>query len=142
MMIESSQKYIRREVKEMELRKASGMDWVRIFNAMCHKDEIPFCTPTQVLYDFQNNREYIVVEGEKILATVSLVEEPQYGYTAIKRLCILNKKNQGKGIARFAIHEIQKMVKGKIGGTPWIDNAPVCHLFESEGTNVKNIKCV
>ena len=123
----------------MELRKASGMDWVRIFNAMCHKDEIPFCTPTQVLYDFQNNREYIVVEGEKILATVSLVEEPQYGYTAIKRLCILNKKNQGKGIARFAIHEIQKMVKGKIGGTPWIDNAPVCHLFESEGFTLQYI---
>ena len=117
----------------MELRKASGMDWVRVFNAMCHKDEIPFCTPTQVLYDFQAEREYVVVENDKILATVSLVEEPQYGYTAIKRLCILNKKNQGKGIARFALHEIQKEVKGRIGATPWDDNSKMCHLLESEG---------
>lgn len=117
----------------MELRKAETMDWVRIFNAMCHKDKIPFCTPTQVWQDFHNGREYIVVEGEKILATISLVEEPQYGYIAIKRLCILNKKNQGKGIARFALREIQKIVKGRIGATPWDDNLKMCHLLESEG---------
>lgn len=123
----------------MELRKAEAMDWIRIFNAMCHKDEIPFCTPSQLFCDFQAGREYIVVEGNKILATVSLVEEPEYGYTAIKRLCILNKKNQGKGIARFALHEIQKEVKGRIGGTPWIDNAPVRHIFESEGFHLEYI---
>lgn len=123
----------------MELRKAETMDWVRIFNAMCHKNEIPFCTPTQVLQDFQNGREYIVVEGEKILATVSLVEEPQYGYTAIKRLCILNKKNQGKGIARFALREIQKIVKGRIGATPWDDNQKMRYLLESEGFHLEYI---
>lgn len=117
----------------MELRKAQAMDWIRVFNAMSHKEEISFCTPTQVFCDFQAGREYIVVEDGKILATVSLVEEPEYGYTAIKRLCILNKKNQGKGIARFALHEIQKYVQGRIGGTPWIDNYKMCHLFESEG---------
>ena len=121
----------------MELRKAETMDWIRIFNAMCHKDEIPFCTPTQVFCDFQAGREYIVVEGNKILATVSLVEEPQYGYTAIKRLCILNKKNQGKGIARFVLREIQRMVKGRIGATPWDDNSKMCHLLESEGFHLE-----
>ena len=121
----------------MELRKAEAMDWVRIFNAMCHKDKIPFCTPTQLFCDFQAGREYIVVEGDQILATVSLVEEPEYGYTAIKRLCILNKKNCGKGIARFILREVQKVARGRIGATPWDDNIPMCHLLESEGFEMK-----
>lgn len=123
----------------MELRKAETMDWVRIYNAMCHKAEIPFCTPTQVLKDFQAGREYIVVENGKILATVSLVEEPNYRYTAIKRLCIFNKKNHGKGIARFALHEVQKYAKGRIGGTPWLDNVKARHLFETEGFHLEYI---
>ena len=114
------------------------MDWVRVFNALCRKN-IPFCTPTQVFIDFQNEREYVVVEGSKVLATISIVEEPEYGYTALKRMCILNKKNQGKGIARFALQEVQKVVQGRIGGTPWIDNAPARHLFESEGFTLQYI---
>ena len=122
----------------MELRKATTMDWVRVFNALCRKD-IPFCTPTQVFIDFQNEREYVVAEGDKVLATISIVEEPEYGYTALKRMCILNKKNQGKGIARFALQEVQKVVHGRIGGTPWIDNAKARHLFETEGFHLEYI---
>ena len=122
----------------MELRKATVTDWARVFNALCKKD-IPFCTPAQVFYDFQNGREYVVVEDNKVLATLSIVEEPTYGYMAIKRMCVLNKKNQGKGIARFAIHEIQNIVHGRIGGTPWTDNAVARHLFESEGFHLEYI---
>ena len=51
----------------MELRKAQAMDWIRVFNAMSHKEEISFCTPTQVFCDFQAGREYIVVEDGKSL---------------------------------------------------------------------------
>lgn len=116
----------------MELRKANKYDFIKINNAVSKKN-IPFCRSEQICSDFARERLYAVAEGDKVLATLSVVEEPSYGYTALKRLCILNKKNQGKGIARFALHEIQKVVSGRIGGTPWVDNAPVRHLFETEG---------
>lgn len=116
----------------MELRKASTMDWVRVFNAVCHK-HIDYITPDQTFDDFKTDRLYVVAEGSKVYATVSLVEEPNYGYTAIKRLCILNKRNYGKGIARFALRELQKVVNGRIGATPWMDNIAMRNLLESEG---------
>ena len=122
----------------MELRKAEVMDWVRIHNAVCRK-HLSFCTPTQIFTDYEMGRLYAVVEGDKVLATVSLVAEPTYGYTAIKRLCILNKKNHGKGIARFALHEIQRMVKGRIGATPWNNNIKMKHLLETEGFHLEYV---
>jgi len=118
----------------MELRKAKTPDEMAKIERAVALKKLPYCTTAQVATDhYEYDRLYVVAEGEKILAILSLVPEKEYGYTAIKRLCVLNKKNRGKGIARFALHEIQKVVKGRIGGTPWIDNAPVRHLFETEG---------
>ena len=122
----------------MELRKANIEDSIKVINAICRKD-ISYITTEQVITDYSKERLYVVAEGAKVLATVSLVEESDYGYTAVKRLCILNKKNQGKGIARFAIHEIQRYVSGKIGATPWDDNVPMRHLLESEGFTLQYI---
>ena len=116
----------------MELRKANELDFVRIHSAVCRK-HISFCTHCDIAEDYLHDRLYAVVDGDRVLATVSLVEESEYGYTAVKRLCILNKKNQGRGIARFALHEIQKQVKGNIGATPWEDNSKMRYLLESEG---------
>ena len=116
----------------MELRKANTMDWVKVFNAVCRK-HIDYITPDQTYDDFKAERLYVVAEGSKVYATVSLVEEPNYRYTAIKRLCILNKKNCGKGIARFTLQAIQRKVKGRIGETPWEDNLAMRNLLESEG---------
>ena len=117
----------------MELRKATRKDLMKVCRAIGYKTNLPYIRVEDTFSDFLHERMYVVAEGEKVFATVSLVPEPDYGYTAIKRLCILNKKNQGKGIARFALHEIQKVVKGRIGSTPWVDNTPVRHLFETEG---------
>lgn len=116
----------------MRIRLATQTDVYKIRNAVRRKNLL-YCTPYQIADDFTNKRLYCVYEGDKVLATVSLVEEPEYGYTAVKRLCILNKKNQGKGIARFALHEIQRMVSGRIGATPWVDNGAIRHILEMEG---------
>ena len=123
----------------MELRKATRKDLMKVCRAIGYKTNLPYIRVEDALSDFLHERIYVVAEGEKVFATVSLVPEPDYEYTAVKRLCILNKKNQGKGIARFALHEVQKVVKGRIGGTPWVDNAPVRHLFESEGFTLQYI---
>ena len=116
----------------MRIRLATQTDVYKIRNAVRRK-KLFYCTPYQIADDFTNKRLYCVYEGDKVLATLSLVEEPNFGYMAIKRLCILNKKNQGKGIARFALHEIQRMVSGRIGATPWEDNTAVRHILEAEG---------
>lgn len=117
----------------MELRKATRKDIMKVCRAIGYKTNLPYIRVEDAMSDFLHDRIYVVAEGEKVFATVSLVPEPDYGYTAVKRLCILNKKNQGKGIARFALHEIQKMVNGRIGATPWTDNSAVRHILETEG---------
>jgi hypothetical protein len=117
----------------MELRKATRKDLMKVCRAIGYKTNLPYIRVEDALSDFLHERMYVVAEEEKVFATVSLVPEPDYGYTAIKRLCILNKKNQGKGIARFAIREIQKVMTGKIGATPWEDNYSMRHILESEG---------
>ena len=117
----------------MELRKATRKDLMKVCRAIGYKTNLPYIRVEDAMSDFLHDRIYVVAEGEKVFATVSLVPEPDYGYTAIKRLCILNKKNQGKGIARFALHEIQRMVSGRIGATPWEDNCAMRHILEAEG---------
>jgi len=117
----------------MELRKANNKDLLKVCHAIGYKTNLPYIRVEDAMSDFLHDRLYVVAEEEKVFATLSLVPETEYEYTAVKRLCILNKKNQGKGIARFALHEIQRMVSGRIGATPWVDNIPMRHLLEVEG---------
>lgn len=123
----------------MELRKATHKDLMKVCRAIGYKTNLPYIRVEDALSDFLHERMYVVAEGEKVFATVSLVPEPDYGYTAIKRLCILNKKNQGKGVARFALREIQKIIIGKIGATPWDDNEKMRYLLESEGFHLEYV---
>lgn len=117
----------------MRIRLATQTDVYKIRNAVRRKNLL-YCTPYQIAEDFTYGRLYCVYEGDKVLGTFSLVYDEQWKYVAIKRLCILNKKNQGKGIARFAIHEILKYLHNcKVGATPWEDNIAVRHILEAEG---------
>lgn len=117
----------------MRIRVATKEDCAKICKALHYKD-ISFCTADHARNDYLMRRLYCVHEGDKILATFSLVEEDTWDYVAIKRLCILNKKNCGKGIARFIIHELVNLMRGcKIGATPWEDNYTMRYILESEG---------
>lgn len=116
----------------MELRLASHRDLMKVVNALRYKD-LSYITKRQENFDYNKKNLYVVADGEKVLACASLVWDSDYEYFAVKRLCILNKRNCGKGIARFALRELQKVVKGRIGATPWLDNIPMRKLLESEG---------
>ena len=117
----------------MRLRLATQTDAYKIRNAVRRKNLL-YCTPYQIAVEFTYGRLYCVYEGDKVLGTFSLVYDEQCEYVAIKRLCILNQKNQGKGIARFAIHEILRYLHNcKVGATPWEDNYAVRHILEAEG---------
>lgn len=123
----------------MELRKASRKDLMKVCRAIGYKTNLPYIRVEDAMSDFLHDRLYVVAEGEKVFATVSLVPEPNYGYTAIKRLCILNKRNCGRGVASFAVRELLKVVKGKVGATPWTDNIAMRNILESNGFTLQYI---
>lgn len=123
----------------MELRKANLYE-VRNVARVVGRRHLDYITVNHLVRDYNNNQLYVVVEGEKILAIVSLVPEPDYEYIAIKRLCVLNKGNCGKGIGSFAVHELSKVVSGeRVGATPWTDNIAMRNLLESEGYQLQYV---
>jgi RimJ/RimL family protein N-acetyltransferase len=119
---------------KMKIRLATLSDYQWIVRVMGRK-KIPYLTSSHVKDDYNWCRLYAVVDSkDRVLATFSLVADDKYDYIAIKRLCVLNQKNRGKGIARFAIHEILKYLHNcKVGVTPWEDNYAVRHILEAEG---------
>lgn len=123
----------------MELRKANLYE-VRNVARMVSRKHFDYITVNHLVRDYNNNQLYVVVEGEKILAIASLVPEPDYEYIAIKRLCVLNKGNCGKGIGSFAVRELSKVVSGeRVGATPWTDNIAMRNLLESEGYQLQYV---
>ena len=123
----------------MELRKANLYE-VRNVARVVGRKHFDYITVNHLVRDYNNNQLYVVVEGEKVLAIVSLVPEPDYEYIAIKRLCVLNKGNCGKGIGSFAVRELSKVVSGeRVGATPWTDNIAMRNLLESEGYHLQYV---
>lgn len=116
----------------MRIRVATKEDYLWIARVIGKKN-LSYCTANQIRDDYSWNRLYCVYEEDKVLATFSLVYDWRYEYLAIKRLCILNKKNEGRGIARFAIHSILPYLRGKVGATPWEDNVAMRKALEAEG---------
>lgn len=123
----------------MELRKANLYEVQKAAQAVSRK-HYDYITVNHLVQDYNNNQLYVVIEGEKILAIASLVPEPDYKYIAIKRLCVLNKGNCGKGIGSFAVRELSKVVSGeRVGATPWTDNIAMRNLLESEGYQLQYV---
>lgn len=120
----------------MRIRVATKDDYLWIARVIGKKN-LPYCTANHIKDDFMWHRLYCVYEGDKVLATFSLVYDWRFEYLAIKRLCILNKKNEGKGIAKFAIHSILPYLHGKVGVTPWEDNIAMRKVLESEGFHLE-----
>lgn len=116
----------------MRIRVATKADYLWIVRVIGKKN-LSYCTTDHIRSDFAWNRLYCVYEGDRVLATFSLVYDWRFEYMAIKRLCVLNKKNEGRGIARFAIHSILPYLRGKVGATPWEDNVAMRKVLEAEG---------
>lgn len=124
----------------MEIRKAIVADCGTISRAVAHK-HIDYITPAFVHSDIENEYMYIITDYGKIIAICSLVPNHR-GYIAIKRLCILNNKNQGRGIANIFFNYFCSLGV-PLGITPWTDNTAMQHLvnkydFEYQYTFNKN----
>ena len=120
------------------IRKANNNDYIRIVRVIQNK-HINYITPAHVKEDIKNNRMFVMIIDEKIVAILSMVFDNDYKYYAMKRLCVLNKKNRGKGYARELLQFVSLQARGKVGCTPWIDNNAMRHILESMGFKLEYI---
>ena len=116
----------------MIITKAVEADYIHIMRAIQNK-HIEYITPYHVYRDIYDKKMYKCVDNGKIVAIVSVIWDKTYKYYAIKRLCILQKENRGKGITHLFLEYIKNKYWGKIGCTPWVDNEPMRHILEKEG---------
>lgn len=114
----------------MEIRKATKADYGVIARALAHKG-INYITPALACADIDNGYMYLITDDEKIIAICSLLPNHR-GYTAIKRLCVLNNKNRGRGVARMFFDYFCSLGL-PLGFTPWAENNTMRHIADKYG---------
>ena len=122
----------------MEIRKANQNDYIHIVRSIQNK-KISYITAAHIKEDIKNERQYVMVDNNKIIAILSILYDSDYQYYAMKRLCVPNKKNRGKGYAKEMITYVSQTVNGKIGCTPWTENTAVRHTLEKLGFSLQYI---
>jgi len=122
----------RKEVKTMEIRYATAADAIHVIRSLQNKN-IAYNTTAQAKEDITNGRLLVAEIDGRLVGSIAIVPEPNYNYTALKRLCVYNKKDHGKGIANELIKTAAALVDGPVGGTPWNTNPVTTHLFEKNG---------
>jgi RimJ/RimL family protein N-acetyltransferase len=123
---------------KVEIRKANFSDYIKIVRSIQNKN-ISYITPAHVREDIKHNRQFVMCENGKVVGILSLVWDNDYNYFAMKRLCITNRKNQGKGYAQMLLSYVSSTVSGKVGATPWSSNAPMCHTLEKLGFRLEYV---
>ena len=100
---------------------------------------LPYISSFLLQADVMTKRLLVGVEAGKIIATAALVPEPNYNYTAIKRLYIDPSYN-GKGYAQQMIEYIAAQYQEeKIGATPWTTNGAMRHILEKQDFHLEYI---
>ena len=123
----------------MTIRKSTMEDYLSIARSIQNK-KLSYITPTLIKQDIQLGRQYVMTnDRNKIIAICSLVYEPNYKYYAIKRLCIPNKKNCGKGYAQAMLEYMIKQPSAKVGCTPWSDNKAMIKMLTRLGFTLEYI---
>ena len=122
----------------MEIRKATANDYIHIVRSIQNKG-IEYITPAHIKADIENDRQFVMVNNEKIVAILSLVYDSNYNYYAMKRLCVMNKKNQGKGFAKAMLQFVSEQTTEKVGCTPWADKGAMRHTLEKLGFTLEYI---
>lgn len=116
----------------MEIRFATLEDTLSIVRSLQNK-HIDYNTPAMVKEDIKNHRLVIAIDNNKIVGQIALVYEQNYSYTSLKRLCVYNNKNKGKGIASALVQFACETVRTPLGASPWTENTACINLFKKFG---------
>jgi hypothetical protein len=115
----------------MFIRLATEKDYSYIAHALASKG-INYIKPSHAKTDIAAGRLYVVEDEGRILAQCALVEEKEHGYTAMKRMIIYRKENNGRGISSMFI-QFFSMFNCPIGATPWTENERMKHILRKHG---------
>lgn len=80
----------------MTIRFATKEDEIRIIRAIQNK-HMDYNQPTHVREDIRSNRLIVAEDKGKLLGSCALVYESNFGYHAIKRLCVFRQDFKGQG---------------------------------------------
>lgn len=116
----------------MEIRFANEKDTIRIIRAIQNK-KMDYNNSNHVKADIALGRLVVAEENGKLLGSCAIVEETNWNYTAIKRVCVYSNKSKGKGVASSLINFVVTLGIENLGATPWNDNPVMCHVFEKFG---------
>lgn len=123
----------------MTIRKSTEKDYISIVRSIQNK-KIGYITPNLIKKDIEMGRQYIMVDDfGKIIAMLSLVYEPNFNYYSMKRLCVPNKKNGGKGYATMMLDYVSHQTTAKVGCTPWADNKAMRQILTKLGFTLEYI---
>lgn len=115
----------------MTIRLACAEDTIHVVRSLQNK-KMSYNTPAHAKDDIANGYLYVMEDCGKIIASCAFFPSHR-GYMAIKRLCIYNKKNKGKGIAKEFFAFFSSMPYPAFGCTPWNDNPAILHVVEKAG---------
>lgn len=116
----------------MNVRKATTEDTLHIVRSLQNK-HISYNSVEQAKNDIKNGNLYIAEKDGKILGSVVVAYKEHRNYNAILRLCVYNKKNEGKGIAGALVDYVLSLGLGDYGATPWNTNPAMIHIFKKRG---------
>ena len=123
----------------MTIRKSTKEDYISIVRSIQNKG-LDYITPALIKKDIELGRQYVMTnDRNKIVAMLSLVEEPNYNYFSMKRMCVPNKKNRGRGYAKMMLDYVSQQTTKKVGCTPWTDNKPMRKMLVDAGFTLEYI---
>lgn len=96
------------------------------------KDEINYITPKHIKEDIEQERLFCIKEEGKIVCIGALVFDEKHNATYIKRVLVLNKKNEGKGYTKKMIRDLSRL-QDKVYVTPYKDNKPMIKILTDLG---------
>lgn len=125
----------------MIIRKATTADIKKVTMSLRNRN-IAYNTPAQAKTDIINGYMFVIESDDgRIIGSMCLVPEPHHGYSAVKRGCIYNRKNNGKGYARMLMEYIIEHSEGTLGCTPWAENKAVLHILATHGFEYRKTVC-
>lgn len=125
--------HARNKNKEIFVHKVEKKDYKGIAIALSNKEKIDYITKEQIKQDIEDGNLFCIKDEQgKITCIGALVFDEKHNSHYIKRVLVLNKKNEGKGLARKLIKNLTRFVK-KVCLTPFYDNIKMIKILVDMG---------
>lgn len=116
---------------KVNVRYATEEDTMRIVRGLQNK-HLDFNTPAQARHDIEMKSLLVAIIDNKIVGSLAVVNTT-HGYKGLKRGCIYNKKNYGKGIMSALFDYALSLGYDTYGCTPWADNSAIIKMISKRG---------